>query len=179
MAEVNDRTLDDLRDNAGDLSDDDLTALERDERAGAQEIATAERNRRADGDTPDASAGSDEAIETTGGEKAVRIGDDSGAVATPEENAELEHSQGGSTTRDDANDLGVPMLPGSPDEPQGPEDALGPGPKRGDYSQRVGPESYHPHESRMVDGVPTTEAQRPRTEDIGDEEGVKGGVGTT
>jgi predicted RNA binding protein YcfA (HicA-like mRNA interferase family) len=49
----------------------------------------------------------------------------------------FEHSQGGITTRDDANDLGVDMLPGHPDEPAGPEDALGPGPKRGDYSQSL------------------------------------------
>ncbi len=67
-------------------------------------------------------------------------------------------------------DLGVPMLPGSPDEPQGPEDALGPGPKRGDYTDRLGGPGYLPHQ-----GV---EPQKPRAEDIGDEPGVKGGVDT-
>lgn len=66
-------------------------------------------------------------------------------------------------------DLGVPMLPGSPDEPVGPEDALGEGPTRGDYRGRIGdPKVYHPHEG--------TTPQRPRAEDIGDEPGVKGGV---
>lgn len=58
------------------------------------------------------------------------------AVATPEENTELEHTAGGATTRD-GMDAGVPMLPGDPREPIGPEDAMGPGPKRGDYSDRL------------------------------------------
>jgi hypothetical protein len=75
------------------------------------------------------------------------------------------------TTRDDALDLGVPMLPGSPDEPVGPEDALGPGPKRGDYSDRLGGSGYLPHEG----GTP----QRPRVENVGDAEGLKGGVETS
>ena len=90
----------------------------------------------------------------------------------------------GRTTRDDALDLGVPMLPGSPDEPQGPEDALGPGPKRGDYRDRIGPQGYEPHEVTpnpdAGEGEPAVkvEPQRPRAEDIGDVEGVKGGVDT-
>lgn len=66
-------------------------------------------------------------------------------------------------------DLGVPMLPSSGDEPTGPEDALGVGPKRGDYTGRVG-ESYHPHSG----SVP----QKPRVTDIGDVPGKKGGVDT-
>lgn len=75
-------------------------------------------------------------------------------------------------------DLGVPMLPGKPDEPQGPEDALGEGPKRGDYSGRIGPDSYAPHEvTRDKDGKLTVTAQRPRVEEIGDADG-KGGVST-
>lgn len=57
-------------------------------------------------------------------------------VASTADNAQLEHTRGGATTRD-AMDAGVPMIPGSPSEPVGPEDALGPGPKRGDYSDRV------------------------------------------
>lgn len=74
-------------------------------------------------------------------------------------------------------DLGVAMLPGKPDEPQGPEDALGEGPKRGDYSNRVGPENYLPHEVvRTSDGV-TVNAQRPRVDEVGDADG-KGGVST-
>lgn len=77
----------------------------------------------------------------------------------------------GVTTRDDANDLGVPMLPGRADEPVGPEDALGVGPKRGDYTDRIGPSSYHPHENRG-DGL---EPQRERAADRGDKPG-KGGV---
>ena len=106
------------------------------------------------------------------------------SVASASDNDELEHSQGGVTTRNDALDAGVPMLPGSPDEPQGPEDALGIGPKRGDYTGRIGPSGYEPHqavpippEERKPNG-PTArlEAQRPRAEDIGDEPGEKGGT---
>jgi hypothetical protein len=75
----------------------------------------------------------------------------------------------GPTTRD-AGDLGVPMLAGQPDEPIGPEDALGAGPKRGDYSDRIGPATYHPHTG--------TTPQRPNVEDIGDAPSLKGGVDT-
>lgn len=92
------------------------------------------------------------------------------SVASESANEELEHSEGGVTTRDDKNDLGVPMLPGSPGERQGPEDALGEGPTRGDYRLRIGDANYHPH-----DGV---EPQRPRAEEIGDVPGKKGGVET-
>ncbi len=96
---------------------------------------------------------------------------DQAAVAGPGGQVEPVEKEGrSSTTRDDRNDLGVPMLPGSPDERQGPEDALGEGPKRGDYTGRIGPESYHPHSG----GTP----QRPRAEEIGDAEGLKGGVET-
>jgi hypothetical protein len=89
------------------------------------------------------------------------------------------------TTRDDATDLGVPMLPGDGSEPQGPEDALGSGPKRGDYSGRIGGEHYQPHEILPVEnpkpGEPKAEAvpQRPHVEDIGDAAGEKGGVTTS
>ena len=69
-----------------------------------------------------------------------------------------------------AGDLGVPMLPGSPDEPQGPEDALGLGPKRGDYTGRLGGSDYQPHISFAT--------QRPRAEEHGDVLGKKGGVDT-
>lgn len=87
--------------------------------------------------------------------------------------------------RGDATDLGVPMLPGDGSEPQGPEDAVGPGPKRGDYTGRIGGENYQPHEVRPVadpkPGEPKVEVvpQRPRAEEIGDEAGEKGGVTTT
>jgi hypothetical protein len=64
------------------------------------------------------------------------------------EKKDTEPQAEGVTTRDDANDLGVPMLAGSSDEPTGPEDALGEGPKRGDYSDRIGPSNYQPHRPR-------------------------------
>ena len=105
-------------------------------------------------------------------------------IASEKQNEKLEHSQGGTTTRDDATDLGVPMLPGSPDEPQGPEDALVVGPTRGDYRDRIGPSGYNPTEMVPVrdakPGEPTVraEAQRPRAEEIGDVPGKKGGVET-
>lgn len=96
----------------------------------------------------------------------------------------LEHSRGGATTKDDATDVGVPMLPGDPGERQGPEDALGPGPKRGDYSDRVGA-NYRPHQTVPVPdakpGEPTTRvvAQAERARNRGEEKGRKGGVETT
>lgn len=105
-------------------------------------------------------------------------------VATDSDNAKLEHSHGGVTTRDDATDVGVPMLPGDAKEPVGPEDALGPGPKRGDYSKRVGPDSYQPtHTVAVEDPKPgeataRLEAQRPHATERGDESGKKGGVET-
>ena len=105
---------------------------------------------------------------------------------TTSANEGLEHPQGGRVTRDDPADLGVPMLQGDPSEPQGPEDALGAGPKRGDYTGRVGNSLYHPHTSEPIpadereEGGPTIRvvAQRPRAEEIGDETGLKGGVET-
>lgn len=105
---------------------------------------------------------------------------------TTQTNEGLEHPQGGRVTRDDPLDLGVPMLQGDPSEPQGPEDALGAGPKRGDYTGRIGSAFYNPHTTEVIpadereeDG-PTVRvvAQRPRAEEIGDEKGVKGGVET-
>jgi hypothetical protein len=90
---------------------------------------------------------------------------------------------GGVTTRHDAMDAGVPMLPGSPRERQGPEDALGAGPTRGDYSERVGPSGYNPH---TVEVVPDAKPGEPRTrlvpqrqyvEQVADVPG-KGGVDT-
>jgi hypothetical protein len=108
-------------------------------------------------------------------------------VASEKDNAKLEHTAGGVTTRDDALDLGVPMLQGGPNEPAGPEDALGEGPKRGDYSDRIGPDNYHPHEvlpTSAEDRADPTKAsavavpQRPRVAERGDTEGKKGGVDT-
>jgi len=49
------------------------------------------------------------------------------------------------------------MLPGDSSEPpQGPEDALGDGPKFGDYRDRIGDSTYQPHSG--------AEPQRPNTE---------------
>jgi hypothetical protein len=59
------------------------------------------------------------------------------SVAAPADNAKLEHTEGGVTTRDDLLDAGVPMTQGKPDERVGPEDALGTEPTRGDYSGRI------------------------------------------
>jgi hypothetical protein len=108
------------------------------------------------------------------------------SVASEQDNSKLEHTNGGATTRDDALDMGVPMLPGKGDEPVGPEDALGEGPKRGDYSGRIGPSNYQPHEVRPASAEDiadpdkpslVVEAQRPRVEEVGDAPG-KGGVTT-
>lgn len=101
------------------------------------------------------------------------------------DNQSVEHTFGGATTRD-ALDLGVPMLAGDPSEPVGPEDALGPGPKRGDYSKRLGSDNYAPHTSEPIpdnereEGGPHTRlvAQRSLVENVGDEKGKKGGVQT-
>ncbi|MGI8542041.1 MAG: hypothetical protein ACR2MD_01010 [Aridibacter sp.] len=106
-------------------------------------------------------------------------------MASVAENNKLEHSNGGVTTRDDVTDMGVPMLQGSGSEPVGPEDALGVGAKRGDYTSRIGGNEYNPHEiSPNPDaeaGEPNVKvaAQRPRAEDIGEVEGKKGGVETS
>lgn len=82
------------------------------------------------------------------------------------------------TIERDPADVGVPMLPGDPSEPQGPEDALGTGAKRGDYTDRVGPQGYNPHEVVPAkDGVAAV-PQRPRAEEQGDAKGLKGGVET-
>ena len=103
-------------------------------------------------------------------------------IATDKANARLDHSQGGTTTRDDATDVGVPMLPGSPDEPVGPEDALGAGPKRGDYRNRLGGvQSYQTvtvPDAKPGEATARVEHQNPHAENIGDEKGKKGGVDT-
>ena len=107
-------------------------------------------------------------------------------MATQDKDKKLEHTRGGVTTRDDALDQGVPMLAGDPAEPVGPEDAFGAGKKRGDYTSRIGEANYQPHvavpvpESEREEGEPTVRLvpQVPRTENIGDEKGKKGGVQT-
>lgn len=91
----------------------------------------------------------------------------------------------GPTHADDATYEGVKMEPAEDGadttERGGPEDALGLGPKRGHYKH---PDGYEPHETLPVAGAKPGEprvamdAQKPRTEDIGDEAGKKGGVET-
>lgn len=105
--------------------------------------------------------------------------------------------QGGATTKDDTLDAGVPMEEGSPGERQGPEDAFGEGLKRGDYSDRVGKNHAESvplegggepvfaededGEQVQVDNAPRSELrdQVARTEEVGDDSGLKGGVETT
>lgn len=103
--------------------------------------------------------------------------EESGTGGVAAQDSKLQHPEGGVTTRDDATDLGVTMLQGDPSEPTGPEDALGVGPKRGDYGDRIGPASYHPHESiRNDQGKTELVAQKPRAEEVGEVAGKKGGV---
>jgi hypothetical protein len=95
----------------------------------------------------------------------------------------LEHSEGGTTTRSDALDSGAPMLAGDASEPVGPEDALGSGPKRGDYSKLIGNQQFHaavpnPNHDASDPNSPRTVLvhQNPLVEQRGDEKGVKGGT---
>lgn len=104
-------------------------------------------------------------------------------MAKQSDDKNLQHSEGGVTTRDDALDSGVPMLPGDPSEPVGPEDALGSGPKRGDYSKVIGnKEHYHSVPNPDRDPAdPNSPAyvlvhQNPLVEQRGDDKGVKGGT---
>lgn len=80
-------------------------------------------------------------------------------------------------------DGGVPMLKGDSSEPVGPEDALGSGLKRGDYSTVIGNKEhyasvpnpdYDPADSNSPASVLVH--QNPLVEQIGDEKGVKGGT---
>lgn len=113
------------------------------------------------------------------------------AEATPEAEEDF-----GATTKDDGTDAGVPMLPGSPGEPQGPEDAFGEGQKRGDYADRVGTNQHAESVAiegggqpvyggedgeEIVDFTPRSKlvSQNERVDEVGDEAGEKGGVTTT
>ena len=91
----------------------------------------------------------------------------------------------GVTTRDDAKDLGVPMLKGdAATEPVGPEDALGSGDKRGDYAARQPENTDHyaavvnPAYNRDDPNSPRSVLvhQNPLVEQRGDDKGVKGGT---
>lgn len=106
-----------------------------------------------------------------------------GAQASEQENSKLKHSEGGVSTRDDALDSGAPMLPGDASEPQGPEDALGSGPKRGDYSKLIGPLQHsasvpNPNHDPTDPSSPATVLvhQNPLVGQRGDDKGVKGGT---
>lgn len=110
---------------------------------------------------------------------------DNPGIASDKQNDKLKHSESGATTRDDALDSGVPMLAGDPSEPVGPEDALGDGPKRGDYSDVVG-NKQHYHSIANPDYDPSDENsprfvlehQSPKVADVGEVAGHKGGVDT-
>lgn len=79
--------------------------------------------------------------------------------------------------RPDPTDVGVPMLVGDAKERVGPEDALGPGPKRGDYRDRLG-EGISTQIVRDPDGTIRVERQGARAEEIGEVPRRKGGVDT-
>lgn len=96
---------------------------------------------------------------------------------------DLQHSEGGETTRDDALDSGAPMIAGDPSEPVGPEDALGSGDKRGDYSGLVGSQEFYssvpnPNHDPSDPESPRSVLvhQNPLVEQRGDDKGVKGGT---
>lgn len=86
------------------------------------------------------------------------------------------------TTKDDALDSGVPMLKGDASEPVGPEDALGSGPKRGDYSEfadrRYTASVPNPNHDPSDPDSPASVLveQTPLIKQRGDEKGVKGGT---
>lgn len=83
----------------------------------------------------------------------------------------------GDTVTRKANDVGVPMVEGSPDEPIGPEDAAGLGVKRGDYSDR-GDGKQHFQMVRDADGDIVAQDQNALMEQTPGvpEDGTKGGV---
>lgn len=106
-----------------------------------------------------------------------------GAQASKQENDKPTHPEGGVTTRDDALDSGAPMLQGSANEPVGPEDALGSGPKRGDYSKLIGNLQHaaavvNPNHDPSDPNSPAVVLvhQNPLVEQRGDEKGKKGGT---
>lgn len=130
---------------------------------------------------------------SSGGDDAPESGRDGQSVATEAQNEGLEHTDGGVTTRDDAMDLGVPMLQGDPKERVGPEDALGVGPKRGNYEERQdgaphfesvpnpkGGEPIKDKDGNVIDYEPAfiQQRQNERVQDVGEVAGKKGGVET-
>ena len=86
-------------------------------------------------------------------------------------------------TRDDALDSGAPMLKGDASEPSGPEDALGSGKKRGDYSGLIGNQEFYasvpnPNHDPSDPSSPASVLvhQNPLVKQRGDDKGVKGGT---
>lgn len=129
------------------------------------------------------------AVEETPAEAEAK---EAAGIATAEENADLEHTEGGATTRD-GTDAGVPMMQGDASEPVGPEDAFGEGDKRGDYSERTGTgahaesvpvegggEPIRDEDGNILDVKPKSKLvpQDGRTAERGDVAGEKGGVTT-
>ena len=103
-------------------------------------------------------------------------------MAEQPKDSKLKHTAGGGTTRDDRCDSGAPMIQGGADEPVGPEDALGAGPKRGDYRGLIGPLQHSasvPVDRKPGDTTSPAVAlvhQNPLVEQRGDDKGVKGGT---
>ena len=104
-------------------------------------------------------------------------------MASKNDDKNAEHTEGGTTTRDDALDSGVPMIAGDPSEPAGPEDALGSGQKRGDYSAVIGNQEFYasvpnPDHDPSDPNSPASVLvhQNPLVGQRGDEKGVKGGT---
>jgi len=107
--------------------------------------------------------------------------------ASARKSAETQSQPAGSgevdrTIERDALNMGYPMLESDPaDEPTGPEDVLGEGPTRGDYSGFINP-TYHPHTvvpgAQREDGSyePVVLAQREFVEQGMTPPGTKGGV---
>jgi hypothetical protein len=94
-------------------------------------------------------------------------------VDLSESASDLTHTFGGTHSRHDSHDSGAAMVQGDPSEPQGPEDAFGPGQKRGDYRELV--DQRVPHYEVLPEGP---RLQNSLPDDIGDDPGKKGGVDT-
>lgn len=139
-----------------------------------------------------AAAAKKEADEKAAADESSDDDESAGAEPTPE----VPLSDDGTVDRAalDGNDVGVPMLPGSADEPAGPEDALGSGDKRGDYAEVMdgrphaesvatedGGEPIRDEDGNIVDLKPRSKMvdQTSRVEEVGDAEGLKGGVETS
>jgi hypothetical protein len=105
------------------------------------------------------------------------------AASKRAESQEESKPEADQTVERDLLDSGVPMIETDwRDEPTGPEDALGEGPTRGDYSERIGPSNYHPHQvvagEQREDGSfePVVQRQRDFVEQGETPPGTKGGV---